>query len=205
MTRPQALAAITLIAIALAGGLLAVSCSGTGGDAANDATTATAAEWTAEQKIAEGERLVGFAGCNDCHTPGALEGAPDRTRTLAGSELGWVGPWGTSYPSNLTPDPGTGLGSLSEEQIATILRTGVRPDGTSLLPPMPWPNMARLTDREMGALVAYLKSLPPVKHAKLPSLPPGVTPTGATVVFSPPGAWDAAKPAPAAADSAARF
>jgi len=202
MTRPQTLTYVTLIAAALTGGVLAVSCSGTGGTA-KDAATTTPAEWTPEEKIAQGEHLVLIMGCNDCHTPGALYGAPDMSRTLAGSELGWVTPFGTAYASNLTPDPETGIGYLTEEQIASMLRTGHRADGTQLMPPMPWPNVAQLSDREMGALTAYLKSIPPVKHVKPASLPPGAKATGPVIVVPAPGAWDAPK-APAAPDSTAK-
>src|SRR2546428_607543 len=61
-----------------------------------------------EQKVARGAYLVSFAGCDDCHSPGALYGFPDSTRRLSGSELGWQGPWGVSYGRNLTPDQETG-------------------------------------------------------------------------------------------------
>ncbi len=192
MIRPQTILNVTLVIASLAGAVLAVSCNPTGGSTAKDATPAVAAEWTLEEKLAEGKRLVAITGCNDCHTPGALYGAPDMARELAGSEVGWVTPAGTAYASNLTPDVETGAGRWSEEELATILRTGHRPDGTPLLPPMPWQNTTHLTDREMRALVAYLKSLPPVKHKVPAALPPGVAATsGPSIVIPAPGAWDA--------------
>ncbi len=203
MNRSQKLTYLSLIAASLAGGVLAVSCSGTGGGAKEAANTAPA-EWTQEEKVAEGGRLALLMGCGDCHTPGTLYGAPDMSRTLAGSELGWVTPAGTAYASNLTPDPETGIGNWTEEQIATTLRTGHRPDGSVLLPPMPWPNLAALSEKEMGALTAYLKSLPPVKHAKPATLPPGAKANGPVIVIPAPGAWDAPAAAPAAADSTAK-
>lgn len=190
MNRPQLVTGLSLVAIALGVGVLATSCAGGG---AKEPATTTPAEWTPEEEIAEGARLAVITGCGDCHTPGALYGAPDPARTLAGSELGWVTPLGTAYASNLTPDPETGLGNWTEEQIATTLRTGHRPDGTPLLPPMPWPSTAQLTEKEMGALTAYLKSLPPVKHAKPATLPPGATAAGPVIVIPAPGAWDAPK------------
>lgn len=190
---------VTLVIASLAGGILAVSCNPTGGSATKDAAPAAAAEWTPEEKLAEGKRLVAITGCNDCHTPGGLYGAPDMARALAGSEVGWVTPAGTAYASNLTPDVETGIGRWSEEQLATILRTGHRPDGTPLMPPMPWQSTSHLSDREMGALTAYLKSLPPVQHKVPATLPPGVTPTaGPVIVFPAPGAWDAPLAAAAA-------
>ncbi|HEX7125683.1 MAG TPA: c-type cytochrome [Thermodesulfobacteriota bacterium] len=145
----------------------------------------------AARKIERGKYLVMIAGCHDCHTPGGLYGAPDMSRALAGSEVGWQGPWGVSYGRNLTPDPETGIGKWSEADIVRTLRTGSRPDRTPLLPPMPWPNVAHMTDADLGAVAAYLKSLPPVKHAVPASVAPGGQPAGAVIPFPPPPAWDA--------------
>jgi mono/diheme cytochrome c family protein len=71
---------------------------------------------------------------------------------------------GIFYPPNLTSDRKTGLGEWSEQDIATALRTGVRPDGRELAPAMPWRSYAKLTDADLQAVAAYLKSLPPVDH-----------------------------------------
>jgi mono/diheme cytochrome c family protein len=174
--------AATGVLAALGAALTAVSCS---------SPPATPGAMTAEQKLARGRLLTLTMGCNDCHTPGYLYGAPDTTRLLAGSELGWTGPWGTTYPRNLTPDPETGIGNWTEEQIVSTLRTGVRPDGTPLLPPMPWMNIAALDDDDLGALAAYLKSIPAVKHANPAVVPPGQTGSLPALVFPPPPAWDA--------------
>src|SRR5882672_3685542 len=64
--------------------------------------------------VARGLYLTTVMSCNDCHTPGGLFGAPDFWRKLSGSELGWKGPWGTSFARNLTPDTDTGIGYWSE-------------------------------------------------------------------------------------------
>ena len=163
--------------------------------------SAAPAAMTAEQKVERGRYLVGIMSCNDCHTPGTLYGAPDTTRALSGSELGWTGPWGVVYPRNLTPDS-TGLGTWTDEQIITVLRTGNRPDGRQLAPIMPWLNYAQLHDEDITAIVAYLRSLPPVKHTPPAPLPPGQKPTpkSPAMVFPPPPAWDAMNmpPPPAA-------
>lgn len=153
----------------------------------------------ADRKLIErGAYLVSFGGCGDCHTPGGLYGAPDNDRRLSGSDLGWRGPWGVSYASNLTPDPETGLGSWTETQIVTALKTGMRPDGSALLPPMPWPNFGHLTDDDFRAIAAYLKSIPPVKHRKPATVPPdqAANATGPIVDIPPPPAWDAPKGSP---------
>jgi mono/diheme cytochrome c family protein len=157
----------------------------------------TAAAPTAADSVAHGRYLVTLMSCGDCHTPGGMYGAPDTTRTLSGSELGWGGPWGVSYPRNLTPDMETGIGSWTAEQIVTAIRTGQRPDGTRLNPPMPWPNYGGMKDADAYAIAAYLKSLPAVSH-KVPALvPPGKPVKGAVVNVPPPPKWDA-PPAPPA-------
>ena len=190
MTRMQGTLNAALVALALGGAVAVASCgrTGTTGDGAGRADSATA--MTQEEKIELGRRLTVVTGCIDCHTPGTMYGAPDMSRNLSGSELGWTGPWGTTYPSNLTPDMETGLGAWTEEQLVTAFRTGKRPDGSPVLPPMPWPSFAQLTDEEAYAIAAYLKSIPPVKHAKVATLPPGARPTTATLVMPPPPAWD---------------
>ncbi len=158
--------------------------------------TAPAAGGAARQAaIARGQYLTTVMGCNDCHTPGALYGQPDFARKLSGSELGWRGPWGISFPRNLTPDNETGLGYWSEDEIVKAIRTGVKNDGKMLLPPMPWQNFAALTDADAHAIAVYLMSLPPVKHAVPAAVAPGQTYSGATMDFPPPPAWDVPPPA----------
>jgi mono/diheme cytochrome c family protein len=154
-------------------------------------TTTMKAEMTPEQKIARGRVISFSSGCQDCHTPGTFYGAPDTTRMLSGSELGWEGPWGVSFPRNLTPDMETGIGSWTEDDIVTAIRTGIRPDHTALLPPMPWPSFARMSDEDAHALAAFLKSLPAVSHKPPDRIPPGTKTTVARLTFPPPPAWDA--------------
>jgi len=195
--RPWILAS-TLVVGALALGL--ASCSNTSQKSTTSDSTATAATMTPEQQIARGRYIATVSGCNDCHTPGTLYGAPDMSRQLSGSELGWTGPWGTSYPANITPDTATGIGAYSADDIVNAFRKGVKKSGAPVLPPMPWQDFAALTDEDAYALAAYLKSLPAVVHKVPTNLPPGKkAPTA--LVFPPPPAWDAPKPAPAAAPS----
>jgi mono/diheme cytochrome c family protein len=156
------------------------------------------AEAPATSPVERGRYLVNVMGCGDCHTPGTLYGAPDATRLLSGSELGWTGPWGTTYARNLTPDS-TGIAGWSEQDIVNAIKLGQRPDKSPILPPMPWPTFASLTDEDAHAVAAYLLSIPPVSHRVPDRLPPGtIAPTALT--FPPPPAWDAQNlPPPAAA------
>ncbi len=170
------------------------------------ASTGTAGSaMTMDQRLEHGRRLALSSGCVDCHTPGSLYGTPDTTRMLSGSELGWQGPWGVSYPRNLTPDSTTGLGTWTEDQIVTAFTTGHRPDGTVLLPPMPWPGFgAGFTPDDAHALAAYLKSIPAVHHQMPAVMPPGKPVKGPVMIFPPPPAWDAQNlPPPPGAPAAA--
>src|SRR5262245_39451500 len=142
--------------------------------------TATPAAMTPEQKVARGAYLVSAGSCNDCHTPGTMYGVADSTRLLGGSELGWEGPWGVVYARNLTPHE-TGLGAWTDEQIATAIRTGNRPDGRMLSEMMPWKNLAHLTEEDALAIAAYLKSLAPVDHKVPDPVPPGQKVDGSVV------------------------
>jgi mono/diheme cytochrome c family protein len=154
-------------------------------------STPAASADTKSGAVAKGKYNATMFGCQDCHTPGFFYGAPDSTRQLSGSEVGWQGPWGVSYPANLTPDKETGLGTWTDQQIIDAFRKGVRPDGTLLRPPMPVPNFAHMTDADAQAIVAYLRSIPPVKHMEPAAVPPGGKATGAVMVVPPPPAWDA--------------
>jgi cytochrome c553 len=165
----------------------------------NNARTAASAPAAgtaaATEQVARGKYLVTFGSCNDCHTPfklGPMGPEPDMSRQLsghpsdlvlppppalsgpwvwagAGTNTAFVGPWGISYTANLTPDKATGLGSWSEEQFLTALRTGRHEGkGRPILPPMPWKFVGSLNDDDLRAVFAYLRSIPAISN-KVPS------------------------------------
>jgi len=153
-------------------------------------------------KVERGKMLVTFGGCNDCHTPfkmGEHGPEPDMTRMLSGhpqqmvmppaptlpagpwiGSIGatftaWAGPWGTSFTANLTPDPDTGTGKWSEADFMATVRNGRHLGrGRELLPPMPWQNVASLSDDDLKAVFAYLQSIPPIKNRVPDPIPPAV-------------------------------
>jgi mono/diheme cytochrome c family protein len=134
-----------------------------------------------------GKYLVTLGGCNDCHTPGYFFGKPDMTRFLGGSEVGFEIPGlGVFHGPNLTPDHDTGLGKWSAEEIATAITKGQRPDGRKLAPIMPWHAFANLTREDSGAMVAYLKSLPPVQNKVPGPFGPNDKPTSFVMKIVPP-------------------
>jgi mono/diheme cytochrome c family protein len=109
--------------------------------------------------VVRGGYLANSAGrCGDCHTPLTWFGTPDSSREFAGS-AGWFN--GRKAP-NITPDPKTGIGSWSEEQIASLLKDGGTPDGDFVGGAMAEivRNTERLTDDDRHAIAAYLKALP---------------------------------------------
>ena len=130
------------------------------------AIAAGSAALAANSQVERGKYLVTISGCSDCHTPGYFLGKPDFSRMLGGSDVGFGLPGlGTFVGRNLTPDKETGLGDWTDDQIVAAFTTGVRPDGRKLAPIMPWRDLAHLDREDALAIVAYLRSLPPVKHA----------------------------------------
>ncbi len=120
----------------------------------------------AESPVSRGAYLVQIGNCGDCHTPGHFLGKPDMAHKLSGSDVGFLIPGlGYFWGSNLTPDSETGIGRWTQAQIATAIRTGVRPDGRVLTPAMPWRSFAAMTDSDAMAIAAYLKTLPPTRRA----------------------------------------
>lgn len=105
-----------------------------------------------------GAYLAGPLGhCIVCHTPFGETGPMLDTHLGQGGEE-FKGPWGTSVAANITP---TGIGKYSDEELAKVITTGTRPDGTKLMPPMPTWAYAKMKPDDVGAIVLYLRSLPP--------------------------------------------
>jgi mono/diheme cytochrome c family protein len=187
----MAMKGIGLSALVVAAGLAAgceraVTASTDGREAAKPPTAA--AETAAER----GRYLVNGIGCHDCHTPkkmGQTGPELDAAMLLAGHVASdqlppppavqkgpwiatgswdltaWSGPWGISYATNLTPDHETGLGQWTEEMFVQALKTG-KHMGVSrpILPPMPWQAFRNLTDADLKAMFAYLRTVPPIKN-----------------------------------------
>ena len=150
----------------------------------------------ADSEIARGKYLVTLGSCNDCHTPGYFFGKPDFSRTLAGSDVGFAIPGaGVFVGRNLTPDKETGLGAWTDDQIISAFTAGVRPDGRRLAPIMPYAGLSHLTPEDAHAIVAYLRSLPPVKNAVPGPFGPKEIPSTPVFVIIP-GETYAKMPAP---------
>jgi mono/diheme cytochrome c family protein len=152
------------------------------------------------EAVERGRYLVTIGGCNDCHTPFKMTEngpEPDMSRMLQGhpedlvinaapelpagpfiwagvyTNTAFAGPWGVSFARNLTPDENTGIGAWDETIFMNTIRNGrhwgvARP----ILPPMPWQNYREMTDEDLKAVFAFLRSIPPI-HNRIPEpLPP---------------------------------
>ncbi len=124
-----------------------------------------------DKDIARGKYLIEIGGCNDCHTSGFASsgGNIPESEWLLGDGLGFRGPWGTTYSSNLRQS----VGSLSEAEWLLRAKT------LKTRPPMPWWSLNSMTDEDLTALYKYIRGLEVIKtevpsfvlHGKEPNTP----------------------------------
>jgi hypothetical protein len=174
-----------------------------GGEAASGTGSEMSVGGTVSDPVERGKFLVTVLGCDDCHSPKKMGPhgpmpdpalrmsghpadmvLPDHDPSLVGPRpdqwilannnfTAYVGPWGTTYAANLTPDP-TGIGGWTEDQFIKALTEGKykgMDDTRMLMPPMPFQAYGKLPDSDLKAIFAYLQSLPPVDNAVPASMP----------------------------------
>lgn len=186
----------TLVAVSMVV-MSCCTCTGKSGSEADD--TAAAVN---EQLVQRGEYLVTISGCHDCHSPKRMgTNGPERIPELLLSgfpadrpvepidqkvlQQGWVlftpdltaavGPWGVSFAANITSDP-TGIGNWKEDNFIRAMKEGKFKGievTRTLLPPMPWENYSRMTDEDLKAIFAYLKTTRAVQNIVPAAIPPG--------------------------------
>lgn len=208
-TRQGALMAAVLMIAAAAGVRTASPGAGSRSGRQTPGGAATTQQGqAAPDRVARGKYLVTTSACHDCHTPwkmGDNGPEPDMSQMLSGhpaamtlppppavpapyvgaisaTNTGWAGPWGLSFTANLTPDPETGIGAWTEQQFVQSIRTGTRQGtGRPLLPPMPWEDFRNYSDEDLGAIFAYLRSVPAIRNR----VPDPVPPTGGAAQAAP--------------------
>jgi hypothetical protein len=156
-----------------------------------------------ESQVKWGEHLVTIGGCNDCHTPKKmtpmgpvddstllLSGhpeslpAPDVDRKATESKglvvtsdfTAWIGPWGITYSANLTPDD-SGTGKWTESQFLYAIKNSVSKGlagSRPLMPPMSMMPVKHMTDDELKAIFAYLRTVKPIKNNSVQPTPPAL-------------------------------
>lgn len=150
------------------------------------ATSSASSAAIAETPLERGTYLMqSIVACGNCHTPKGPTG------DIPGMELAGMSPFEdtpdfTAHSPNITPDKETGIGNWTDDQIIVAIREGKRPDGSIIGPPMPIGLYRGLSDTDVKAIVAYLRSVKPIKN-KIPKsvyripLPPSYGPPVANV------------------------
>lgn len=135
-------------------------------------------EAAAEKAIDRGRYLVRIAGCNDCHTEGYGEagGRIPEAQWLKGSVLGWRGPWGTTYATNLR----IYFSEISEGEWVRIARS------VETMPPMPWFNLRAMSEPDLRAMYRYIRHLGPGGKPAPDYVPPDLEPKPPFVTFPAP-------------------
>ena len=195
------LPSITLLLICLLCVIVYVQCGQQADNSVTQQKDSTAAFGGFESKVKFGEHLVTICACHDCHSPKKMTAhgpdidsalllsghpaslpAPDANRNYAECKgyvttsylTSWVGPWGISYTAYLTSDE-SGIGNWSEAQFMFAIRNGkLKGQSTSrdILPPMPWQMYRNMSDNELSAIYAYLKTTKPISNVVPPPVPP---------------------------------
>ena len=128
-------------------------------------TSTVQADNSADKRVLErGRYIVATSGCNDCHTMGYPEsgGKVPQADWLAGAPVGFQGPWGTTYPTNLRLI----VQSMTEQQWLVHARAERRP-------PMPWFSLRDMNDDDLRAVYQFIRSLGPKGKAMPAYVPPG--------------------------------
>jgi mono/diheme cytochrome c family protein len=112
-------------------------------------------------KLKRGFYLATIGHCMECHTPFAPPGGPDFANSLGKGGREFPGPWGVSKSRNITSHKTAGIGDWTDAEIKTAITQGKRKDGTPLKGPMGYQYYAKMTDADLDAVIAYLRTLPP--------------------------------------------
>lgn len=144
------------------------------------AIVAVAADKPADAAVARGKYLVEITGCNDCHTAGFAPsgGKLPESEWLLGDAVGYQGPWGTTYASNLR----LYFNDKSEAQWLAAAKS------LKTRPPMPFWALTGMKDDDLRAIYRYVKTLPVKGQAAPAYVPPGQPAKGPVIVFPAPPA-----------------
>jgi mono/diheme cytochrome c family protein len=154
---------------------VAALCAPIAAQAAPPVATAQRPPASAAKQIERGRYLLLVGGCNDCHTPGygPSGGKVAEQDWLVGDKLGFSGPWGTTYPSNLR----LLVAGMTEPQWLVLAGQA------EMRPPMPWVSLHAMQQDDLKAIYRYIAWLGPKGEPAPAYLPPGSVPRGPVVVF----------------------
>ena len=120
------------------------------------------AETDMADKVKRGFYLATIGHCMECHTPFGAQGV-DFKGSLGKGGRDFPGPWGTSKSRNITSHETAGIGAWSDAEIKRAIAQGVSRDGRKMLPPMGYGYYANMTQADLDAVVAYLRTVPPLQ------------------------------------------
>ncbi len=128
--------------------------------------------------IDRGRQVSIVGGCNDCHTAGYNESAGkiDPAKALRGTAIGWMGPWGTTYPANILLK----VKDMSQDDFVKYAQT------FTARPPMPFYNVHAMDESDLRSLYLYIKSLGEPGDPMPDYVPPGEEPKTPYYVAAPP-------------------
>jgi mono/diheme cytochrome c family protein len=131
-----------------------------------------------DAQVKRGRYLIQVGGCNDCHTPAYPEkgGKVPEAQWLTGDALGWHGPWGTTYATNLR----LYMQDMTEDEWVKKAKA------LKARPPMPWFNVTAMTTSDLRAIYRYIRHLGPAGKLAPAYLPPDKTPPEPVVRFPAP-------------------
>jgi len=156
---------LTLLVLLVLGAITAVGWQVILGPDARPLTNRTFAP--SEVRLLRGRYLVeNVAACFHCHSEHDLND-PARPVKAGMKGAGWVMPvpeLGKIVAPNITPDPETGIGTWTDDEIARAIQEGVNKHGQALFPMMPYMNFRNLDDEDLASIVVYLRSIPAVSH-----------------------------------------
>jgi mono/diheme cytochrome c family protein len=126
------------------------------------AAPSAASAQASQADLARGKYIFGATGGCGCHTE------PGKGKPVNAGGRRIDAPFGTVYSTNITPDRQTGIGTWTDEQIIAAIRLGRRPNGERILPVHPFMAFNGMAEADLTALVAYIKTIPPVNRANQP-------------------------------------
>ena len=127
------------------------------------------------QKIEHGRYLAVVGGCSDCHTAGYAEseGQVPESQWMLGNQMGFRGPWGTTYATNLR----ISLSKISEDEWLKYAKS------LETRPPMPWFNLNKWSDDDLRSLYHYVRQLGPLGKPAPDAVPPHKEPKTPVVTW----------------------
>ena len=112
-----------------------------------------------KDKVARGLYLATIGHCMECHTP-LVNGEMDFEHAMGAGGREFPGPWGTSVSRNITSSKTKGIGGWTDAEIKRAITQGIDKDGNKLKPPMGFGYYAHMTDEDVDAVVAWVRTLP---------------------------------------------